>query len=244
MAALITSQAQELSDRLDKHRRELFPPKAEKPLRAFQLHEVAKFLGVKSGYLRNLSLERQRPPCPQRNTSGRRSYTAGANSGAPSPFSMETGRATRRYLPHRRGNETSADFGSRELQRAAAARRRQPRTWRNISRSAGIGCSPSISDPQASLSALCGLQPELDIELNELLYGAIRYDEEARPLLRRSFGARISRVSISFPAISSSPSLRTRRRAFSPRAAARPVRFSFRVSTTRWPRSRTVTTSW
>jgi chromosome partitioning protein len=37
-------------------------------------------------------------------------------------------------------------------------------------------------DPQASLSALFGLQPELDLGPNESLYGAIRYDEEARPL--------------------------------------------------------------
>ena len=37
-------------------------------------------------------------------------------------------------------------------------------------------------DPQASLSALFGLQPELDIGANETLFGAIRYDEEARPL--------------------------------------------------------------
>jgi hypothetical protein len=34
-------------------------------------------------------------------------------------------------------------------------------------------------DPQASLSALHGVQPEFDIGENETLYGAIRYDEYA-----------------------------------------------------------------
>ena len=34
-------------------------------------------------------------------------------------------------------------------------------------------------DPQASLSALYGYQPEFDVEENETLYGAIRYDERA-----------------------------------------------------------------
>lgn len=37
-------------------------------------------------------------------------------------------------------------------------------------------------DPQASLSALFGHQPELDVGPNETLYGAIRYDSERRPL--------------------------------------------------------------
>jgi chromosome partitioning protein len=37
-------------------------------------------------------------------------------------------------------------------------------------------------DPQASLSALFGYQPEFDVGENETLYGAIRYDEAQRPL--------------------------------------------------------------
>jgi chromosome partitioning protein len=37
-------------------------------------------------------------------------------------------------------------------------------------------------DPQASLSALFGLQPEFDLQDNDTLYGAIRYDDQQRPL--------------------------------------------------------------
>jgi len=37
-------------------------------------------------------------------------------------------------------------------------------------------------DPQASLSALFGHQPELDVGENETIYGAIRYDEERRDI--------------------------------------------------------------
>ena len=37
-------------------------------------------------------------------------------------------------------------------------------------------------DPQASLSALHGYQPEFDIGENETLYGAIRYDDQRRDL--------------------------------------------------------------
>jgi len=37
-------------------------------------------------------------------------------------------------------------------------------------------------DPQASLSALHGFQPEIDVGANETLYGAIRYDDKRRSL--------------------------------------------------------------
>src|SRR5690606_1651608 len=37
-------------------------------------------------------------------------------------------------------------------------------------------------DPQASMSALFGYQPEFDVANNQTLYGAIRYDDERRPL--------------------------------------------------------------
>ena len=72
---LIIGQAHELSDKLKQHWLEMFPPVAQKNLRQFQLSEAAHFLGVTSGYLRNLSLE-SKGPLPQVTPSGRRSYTA------------------------------------------------------------------------------------------------------------------------------------------------------------------------
>lgn len=56
-------------------------------------------------------------------------------------------------------------------------------------------------DPQASLSALFGHQPELDVGPNETLYGAIRYDEESARSPRLS-EQRISQISIWCLAIS------------------------------------------
>ena len=37
-------------------------------------------------------------------------------------------------------------------------------------------------DPQASLSAMLGLQPEFDLKEGDTIYGAIRYDEARRPI--------------------------------------------------------------
>src|SRR5271166_6644231 len=103
IAALISGHAQELSQKLHAHRLSLFPPSAQKPLRSFQTNEVAKFLGVKPGYLKNLSLE-GKGPVPNVSSSGRRSYTA-EQIRELRAYLSETGRPSREYLPHRRGNE-------------------------------------------------------------------------------------------------------------------------------------------
>lgn len=39
-----------------------------------------------------------------------------------------------------------------------------------------------VLDPQASLSSLLGYQPEFDLNGNDTIYGAIRYDDEHAPL--------------------------------------------------------------
>ena len=52
-------------------------------------------------------------------------------------------------------------------------------------------------DPQASLSALHGYQPEFDVGENETLYGAIRYDDQRRELkdiIRKTYFANLDIV--------------------------------------------------
>jgi chromosome partitioning protein len=175
--AVIAAHAQELSDKLQAHRLELFPPKAEKPLREFQASEAAKFLGVKSGYLKNLALE-GKGPRPQVTASGRRSYTAEQIQELRA-YLNETGR--RSYDPRRRDNEplqviAVVNFKGGSAKTTTAAHLAQHLALR------GHRVLAIDLDPQASLSALHGLQPELDVGANESLYGAIRYDAEARPL--------------------------------------------------------------
>lgn len=179
IASLIMGQAKDLSERLDAHRRELFPPEAVKPLRPFQLHEAAKFLGIKSSYLRNLSLE-GKGPLPAVTASGRRSYTA-TQIRELRGYLDQTGRATRRYLPRRRETEhlqviVTVNFKGGSCKTTTAAHLGQHLALR------GYRVLALDLDPQASLSALCGIQPELDVGANESLYGAVRYDDEAQPL--------------------------------------------------------------
>src|SRR4029077_10098844 len=130
-------------------------------------------------YLKNLSLEGKGPP-PFLTASGRRSYTAAQISEWRSYFD-EHGRPERYYLPHRRGNEHQqiiavVNFKGGSCKTTTAAHLAQHLALR------GYRVLVIDLDPQASLSALFGLQPEFDLGPNQSLYAAIRYDEEMRPI--------------------------------------------------------------
>jgi chromosome partitioning protein len=184
--AVISSHAQELSEKLQAHRLELFPPSAEKTLRVFQVSETAKLLGVKSGYLRNLSLE-GKGPAPLVTSSGRRSYTAQQILDL-RRYLDETGRASRRYVPQRRDGEQLQVIAVVNFKGGSG----KTTTAAHLSQHLALTGHRVLAidlDPQASLSALFGFQPEFDVGPNETLYAALRYDDERRPLrdvIRRS----------------------------------------------------------
>ncbi|OLP62703.1 plasmid partitioning protein RepA [Xaviernesmea oryzae] len=176
---LIIEQAQELSEKLKQHRVEMFPPIAEKGLRDFQLAEAARFIGVTSGYLRNLSLE-GKGPAARVSPSGRRSYTA-QQIDEMRRFLEEHAKPGTRYLPHRGENEhlqviavVNFKGGSGKTTTAAHLAQYLALTGHRV--------LAVDLDPQASLSAIHGVQPEFDVGDNESLYGALRYDEHRRPL--------------------------------------------------------------
>ena len=54
---LVGQHAANLSERLQAHRTQLFPPNARRELRKFTSGEVADLLGVKDAYLRKLHLD-------------------------------------------------------------------------------------------------------------------------------------------------------------------------------------------
>ena len=176
---IINDHAHELSEKLQAHRLELFPPSAEKTLRHFQISEAAKLLGVKSGYLRALSLE-AKGPSPSVTPSGRRSYTA-QQIWDLRRYLDETGRQSRRYVPQRRHDDhmqiiAVVNFKGGSGKTTTAAHLAQHLAL------AGHRVLAVDLDPQASLSALHGFQPEFDVGANETLYAALRYDDERRSL--------------------------------------------------------------
>ncbi|MUO69992.1 plasmid partitioning protein RepA [Agrobacterium vitis] len=183
----IAEDARALSAQLKAMRERLFAPASRKTLRTFTSGEAARLVGVSDGYLRQLSLAGE-GPAPVVGAGGRRYY------------SLSDIDALRHYLAEQamiKGNVSKA---------------RSYVKWRDAERGehlqiisvtnfkGGSGKTTSAVhlaqylamtghrvlavdlDPQASLSALFGYQPELDLVGNDTIYGAIRYDDEVRPL--------------------------------------------------------------
>jgi chromosome partitioning protein len=176
---LIAGDAHQLSAKLQAHRKKLFPPEARKTLRRFSSGEAAKLVGINDGYLRQLSLDGKGPQ-PEIGPSGRRSYSF-QDIQALRAFLEEGGKAGRRYQPHRSGSEhlqviSVANFKGGSGKTTTAAHLAQYLVLH------GYRVLAIDLDPQASLSALHGYQPEFDIGENETLYGAIRYDGGRRNL--------------------------------------------------------------
>lgn len=176
---LIIGQAHELSDKLKQHRLEMFPPTAQKTLRQFQLSEAAHFLGVTSGYLRNLSLE-GKGPLPQVTHSGRRSYTA-EQLLEMRAYLEQNGRGGQRYVPRRRGREHLQVIAVVNFKGGSGKTTTTAHLAQHLALTGHRVLAVDL-DPQASLSAIHGFQPEFDVEENGTLYAAIRYDEHRRPL--------------------------------------------------------------
>jgi chromosome partitioning protein len=191
----IAADAQALSEQLKAMRERLFPPAASKTLRAFSSGEAAKLIGVSDGYLRQLSLAGEGPQ-PETGAGGRRFY------------SLSDINALRLYLSEQaisKGNHAKARS---YLPKRDAARGEHLQVISVTNFKGGSGKTTSAVhlaqylalsghrvlaidlDPQASLSALFGYQPELDLTGNDTLYGAIRYDGDVRPLsdvIRQSY---------------------------------------------------------
>ncbi len=171
---LVGDHALALSERLQAHRAQLFPPNAKRQLRKFTSGEVADLLGVKDAYLRKLDLE-GRGPSPETRAGGRRYYTPSdiqdlrnlLEKGAKSPGT---------YLPGRREGDhlqviTVINFKGGSGKTTTAAHLAQKMALD------GYRVLAIDLDPQASLSALHGFQPEFDLLDGGTLYDAIRYND-------------------------------------------------------------------
>ncbi len=171
---LVGAHAEKLSARLQAHRAQLFPPDATRRLRKFTSGEAAELLGVKDAYLRKLHLD-GKGPSPEILGNGRRMYSPDdiqalrrmLEAGAKQPGT---------YLPGRVGDDhlqviTVINFKGGSGKTTTAAHLAQKMALD------GYRVLAIDLDPQASLSALHGFQPEFDLLDGGTLYDAIRYDD-------------------------------------------------------------------
>lgn len=172
---MLSADSLELSRQLQLHQQKIFPPASQKTIRQFAPAEAAYYIGIGEGYLRQVASEGYGPE-PQSN--GRRLYT---------PSDMEKIRRSldekngyQKYVPTRREEEKLQVIAVMNFKGGSA----KTTTSAHLAQFLALRGHRVLAidlDPQASLSALFGHQPELDVGEGETLYGAIRYDEP-RPI--------------------------------------------------------------
>lgn len=168
-AALLSSQLSALRDRL-------FPPTAQKTLRSFTSGEAAKLIGVTDGYLRQLSISGD-GPAPEVGPGGRRLYTLADVNGLREFLASQGGAKSKQYVKRRQPGEHLQVIAITNFKGGSG----KTTTSTHLAQYLALQGYRTLAidlDPQASMSALFGYQPELDLSGNDTLYGAIRYDEE------------------------------------------------------------------
>ena len=174
----ILLQGAEISRRLDQLRMEKFPPNARKTLRKFSMAEVAHYLGVSPNNLKRLHLE-GKGPTPTTSTGGRRFYT-GEQMRELRFFLDKTGKSdAKKYVPHRKEGDKLQVIAVVNFKGGSGKTTTTAHLAQHLALTGHRVLAIDL-DPQASLSALHGFQPELD--RNPSLYDAIRYDDEKKPL--------------------------------------------------------------
>jgi chromosome partitioning protein len=173
-ASLLSSQLQAMSEAL-------FPPVSKKTLRRFTSGEAARLMSVSDSTLRKMTLAGE-GPMPETTGAGRRLYTLGQINEIRRHLAIGArGRDAREFVPRRGGDEhlqvlAVANFKGGSGKTTTSAHLAQYLALH------GYKVLAVDLDPQASLSALFGVMPEIDVKANDTLYAAIRYDDERRPM--------------------------------------------------------------
>ncbi len=173
----IADQGQKISGALHMLRSQQYPPDARKGLRKFQIAEVADFIGVTQSHLRQLHSEGKGPEIES--VSGRRYYTAEQMLELREYLEANKKSDKRYYVPRRREGEpmqvvSVVNFKGGSGKTTTAAHLSQYLAL------AGHRVLAVDLDPQASLTSLFGIQPELDDTPS--LYEALRFDEERKSI--------------------------------------------------------------
>lgn len=169
----ILAQGAEISRKLDQLRVEKFPTTGQKTLRRFAMSEVAHYLGVSPNNLKRLHLENKGPE-PLVGPGGRRFYTAEQMSELRHYLDKNGRSDSKKYVPFRKPGEKLQVVAVVNFKGGSGKTTTTAHLAQHLALT-GHRVLVVDLDPQASLSALHGFQPELD--KNPSLYDSIRYDE-------------------------------------------------------------------
>lgn len=174
----ILRQGAEISRRLDQLRMERFPPNAKKTLRKFSMAEVAHYLGISPNNLKRLHLE-GKGPIPATGSGGRRFYTAEQMQELRFYLDKNGKSDAKKYVPHRKPGEKLQVIAVVNFKGGSGKTTSATHLAQHLALTGHRVLAVDL-DPQASLSALHGFQPELD--KNPSLYDCIRYDDQRKPI--------------------------------------------------------------
>jgi chromosome partitioning protein len=173
-ANLLSSQLQAMTEAL-------FPPSAQKTLRRFTSGEAARLLRISDSTLRKMTLAGE-GPIPETTGTGRRLYTLRQINELRHHLAAGLrGRDAREFWPRREGEEHLQVIAVANFKGGSGKTTTSTHLAQYLALQ-GYRVLAIDLDPQASLSALFGVTPEIDVKANETLYAAIRYDEHKRPM--------------------------------------------------------------
>lgn len=176
----IARHARTLSSQLQALRERMYPPEAEKQLRYFMTNEVSKLTSIPESTLRTLSIE-GKGPSPARLDNNHRAYTLTQINDLRRYFATQKPLDAANFLPHRRLNEHLQVLAVTNFKGGSAKTTTSVHLAHYLALQ-GYRVLAIDLDPQASMSAMFGSQPELDVGHNETIHAALRYDEDRRPI--------------------------------------------------------------
>ena len=179
-ATRISRQSQLLSAQLQSIRERLYEPEAAKTLKTFTSREVAMLLGIAESTLRQMSLDGE-SVIPDRQDNGRRIYTLSQVNQIREHLARKRPTEALEFLPRRREGEKLQVIAVANF-KGGSAKTTTTLHLAHYLAIQGLRVLAIDLDPQASLSAMFGYQPEFDVDENETVYAAIRYDDRRRPV--------------------------------------------------------------
>lgn len=176
----IVRHAGMLSSHLQARRQQMYPPDAQKSLRYFMTHEVSRLTSIPESTLKLMSNE-GKGPVPARLENNHRAYTLAQINELRELFAAQRPTEALRFLPHRRDGEHLQILAIANFKGGSAKTTTSAHLAHYLALH-GYRVLAIDLDPQASLSAMFGAQPEMDVQHNETIYAALRYDDERRPI--------------------------------------------------------------
>ncbi len=184
--AVIRQHSEFLAAQLHAQRESLFPPDASKVMRKFTSGEAAALLGVNDSYLRKLHLD-GKGPSPEVTPGNRRHYSADDIQSL-RELLEKTARKPGDYLPGRRAGDHLQIIGVMNFKGGSGKTTSSAHLAQRLALK-GYRVLAIDLDPQASLTALHGVQPEFDLLDGGTLYDAIRYEDPVpiADIIRRTY---------------------------------------------------------